>query len=492
MSAKQAMIFGAGPMTLAALDVVARAEAELSLAPAALDRIAAGRAVVDHVVEARIPAYGITTGVGSQKDYAVDPVAIAAYNNLLITGHATIAPGEDADPATVRAALAIQLSLYATGRSGVRPALVESLLARLVADDLPGAKLGSSIGASDIVGMSQLAVPLIGQRGLGEGGAGPMPIGQLHAKEALSLLNSNSLTLAGGALALIEARRLIDVSTSVAALSLEGLRGNPFAWSEIVDRSRGQPGQIKTGRALRALLQDSRLWQKGESRFLQDPLSFRCVPQIHGAVEAAYGFAAETWERELNAICDNPLLDLENQGFVSHGNMETTACTLALDLLRLALAKMVESANERLHKLQWPGFSGLPTGLAEEGGGAVGGVQFLNLGPIGAAATGHVHQASHPATLAYRGQAADGVEDVAGGAPFAVAETRRLLAPAWTAIAIEAICAVWAIRRRGLEADTLGIGLRPLYAGILPLLPIGREGREVFDMRPVVELLQAR
>jgi histidine ammonia-lyase len=490
MAARAAVIFGEGALTLEAVGAIARVEADLSLAPAALERIATGRRVVDRVVDGRIPAYGITTGVGSQKDYAVEPEEIIRYNNLLIAGHATIAPGENADPATVRAALAIQLSLYATGRSGVRPALVESLFQRLKSDDLPTAKLGSSLGASDIVAMSQLAVPLIHKAGVLPGGAGSQPIGQLAAKEALSLLNSNSLTLGGGVLALLEARHLIDVSTWVAALSLEGLRGNPLSWSEIVDQSRGQPGQIKTGATLRALLDGSRLWQKGESRFLQDPLSFRCVPQIHGAIEAAYEFAAGIWQRELAAICDNPLLDIENERFVSHGNMETTACTLALDMLRLGLAKMIETANERLHKLQWPQFSGLPTGLAEAGGSAIGGVQFLNLGHIGAAASAPVHQAAHPAALAFRSQVNDGIEDVAGCAPFSVAETRRLFGPAWTVVAIEAVCAVWAIQRRGLGEDAIGTGLRPHYRAILELLPIGREGQAVFDLHPVVALLR--
>ena len=490
MSPQPPLVIGSVPLTLDAVERVARHAAPVILDPSARARVAAARAVVDRLVEERVPAYGITTGVGSQKDYAVDPAAIAAYNPRLITAHATCAPGETAPADVVRGALLIQLALYATGRSGIRPITVDSLLARLNANDLPGAKLGSSVGASDIVAMSQLAVPLIGRAGIGPGGAGPQPLDGLFAKEALSLMNSNALTLSQGALALADARRLLDAATLVAALTLEGFRGNPGAWSDTVHQARGQAGQIATGARLLAALADSALWQPGTSRFLQDPLSFRCVPQINGAAAAALDWAEGIWTQELAAICDNPMIDLPTGRVISHGNMETTLLAVALDALRLSFAKMIEAAGERIHKLQWPAFSGLPTGLAAEGG-AVGGVQFLNLGHIGAAALGAVLQRAHPATLGFRGQVDDGVEDVAGNAPVAVGETVQLLRAAWTVVTAEAVCAAWAIHRRGLDPARLGAGVQPLYAHLLPALPIGREGTAIFDLAAVAERLEA-
>jgi histidine ammonia-lyase len=409
----------------------------------------------------------------------------------MITAHATLTPGPNAPAPVVRAALAIQLALFAKGRSGVRIELVESLLARLEADDLPGARLGASVGASDIVAMSQLAVPLLGKTGAAFGGAGPAPIAELAAKEAVSLLNSNSLMLAQGVLALAEVRALLDAATVVGAASLEGFRGNIQSWSACVDEARGQPGQRRTGKALRAALAGSRLWEPGEARFLQDPLSFRCVPQIHGAAEAAYDFAAGIFETELSAACDNPLIDASTGDFISHGNMETTACAMAMDMLRQALAKVVEAAGQRVHKIQWPSFTGLPTSLAAEAG-AIGGVQFLNLGHLAGAHVGAVRQAAHPAMLNYSGQLDDGVEDVAGNAPQSVAETIRSLVPAWNVVAIEVVCAVWAIHRRSLPHETLGEGVRPLLESILPILPIGSEGVAIFDLAPVVDVLKAR
>jgi histidine ammonia-lyase len=471
-------------LTIDDLEALSHGRAEPALAPAAASRIAAGRAVVERIVAAGIPAYGVTTGVGSQKDFAVDPATIAAFNDRLITAHATIAPAPRASRAGVRAALAIQLHIMASGRTGVRPVLVDALLARLQADDLPDAVLGSSSGMSDIVAMSQLSLGIIGRAGVGPGGRGAASLDGLAAKEALSLLNSNALTLGLGSLALAEARRLFAVQNLVACLSLEGFQGNAASWSEAVDQARGQPGQSAVGQRLRAALAGGALLAGGVNRLLQDPLSFRCVPQIHGAAAAALDFAWDAWERELNAIPDNPLVlwgDDAPAPFISHGNMDTTLLALTLDTLRLALARLCEAAGERIHKIQWAQFSGLPTGLAGHDA-ADGGVQFLNLGHIAAGCLASVRQAANPAVLNFRGQLGDGVEDVAGNAPVAVDQLEQMLTPAWNLATIEAVCAAWAVARRGIDPATLGARTGPLFTALLPLLPIGVEGQAIFDL----------
>ena len=477
------------PLGIAALEAVAHRRAIPVLDVAARARIAAGRAVVDRAVDGRIPAYGINTGVGSQKDYAVEPAEIEAYNTRLIAAHATDATGPTASAPQTRAALTVQLQMFASGRPGVRPALVDALLARLVADDLPTARRGSSVGASDIVAMSQLSAPIVARHEGIAGGHGPSPVKFLAAKEALALLNNNSFTVGAGALVVAEAARLLAAWDGVAALTLEGFRGNAEAWSAPVDAARGQPGQSRVGVRLRAALAGSALLEKGAARLLQDPLSFRCVPQIHGAADAALAFCWDAWERELDAVPDNPLTFWEEGRFISHGNMETTLLALSLDALRLGVAKVAAASNERVHKVQWPAFSGLPTGLAAHAG-VVGGVQFLNLGHIAAACAAAIHVAANPAVLAFGGQVCDGVEDVAGSAPLAVEQAERLLERSWVLMAVEAVCAAYGIERRGLDPARLGQGTGPLFAAIRPLLPIGAEGDVVFRLAPVVEVLK--
>lgn len=486
MSKTADIVLDGAPLTLSKVVRIALRSAGVDLSPAGREAVLRARAVVERLVDEGVPAYGITTGVGSQKDFAVGREEIARYNNLMITAHATMAPGIDASREVVRGALAIQLALFAKGRSGVRLELVESLLARLQSDDLPSARLGSSVGASDIVAMSQLAVPLLGKRSVG---AGPRPLDSLAAKEAVSLLNSNSLMLAEAAIVIGEIRSLLDAAALAGALSMEGFRGNVRSWSAEVDLARGQPGQSRVGQQLREALAESRLWQAGEARFLQDPLSFRCIPQIHGAAEAAYAFAHAVFETELSAACDNPLIDVQTGTFTSHGNMETTACCLAMDMLRQSVAKVIEASGQRIHKIQWPGFTGLPASLAAEPG-ACGGVQFLNFGHIAAANVGAVRQAAHPALLNYSGQLDDGVEDVAGNAPQSVAETVRSLVPAWNVVTLEIACAVWAINRRGVPLDALGKGVRPLAHTMLTMLPIGSEGEAILDLGPLVDAVK--
>ena len=485
IAADRVLLIDGKGVSLVQLQEATASRSVLIVTPAAWDRIAQARDVVDRIVAAGTPAYGITTGVGSQKDFMLDPDTLDAYNNRMLRAHATHAPGAPATDETLRAALIIQISLFARGHSGVRPALVERMVARLNAGHRPKALLGSSVGASDIVGMAQLALTLLDNADA----ADPESSLMLQAKEALSLINANALTLGQGAMELAAARRLLLMADRIAALSLEGLRGNPRSWRAVVDRIRGQPGQTSVGRRLRQELEGSRLHDAGAARFLQDPLSFRCVPQIHGAAEAALVWTETIWDDELRSGSDNPLVDIDADEVVSHGNMETTLLSVALDALRLSLAKLLEAAGERIHKIQWNAFSGLPTGLAQVAG-PVGGVQFLNLGHIAAAASMAARYAANPTALLFHGQIDDGVEDVAGGAPFAVAQLEKLIEAGWTVIAVEAICAAWAIHHRGIPVEALGRGTGAMYRRLLPLLPIGREGDAVFDVGTIIAVLR--
>lgn len=455
---------------------------KLALSDAAWERIEAGRAVVERIAQQETSAYGITTGVGSQKDFAINDRDRGSYNDRLVRAHGTRAPGPRATRALLRAMVTIQLNLFATGASGMRRETIAALLDWLNCGDwqrnCPDVRLDQSVGASDLLANAQLADAFLARSGI-----------ELSAKEGLSFLNSNCLTLAQGALALDDVARLLSALDVAASFTLEGFRGNTDAWRDVIDRLHPQPGQRAAGEHLRALLEGSRLWQSGQARLLQDPLSLRCVPQIHGAAYAALVWARDIWEAELNAVTDNSAIDLGSGTALSHGNMETSVLALSLDTLRLAIAKAVEAAGERIHKNQWPAFTGLPIGLASEAG-ATGGVQFLNLGNLAAAHVVNCKMAATPVTGQFRGQLGDGVEDVAGAAPQAVAECERLADVAWNVVAVEAIIGVWAVARREVRPEAIGSGLRTPYATILPLLPRGSEGEEVFDIEPVVRYLR--
>ncbi|NMM43513.1 aromatic amino acid lyase [Rhodospirillaceae bacterium KN72] len=466
--------------TLDQIATIAVDGTDATIDESAWPRISEGRAVVEAIVAEGRPAYGITTGVGSQKESSVQQTDLATFNRRLLAAHATRVPGPTLDPAVVRAAMAVQLNLFATGTSGVRRELVERLMKRLNENRVPTVDASGSVGASDLVPLAQLGLGLLEDA--------PDSVFEPGAKEALSLMNSNAISLGMGSLCLVSARRLLATLDLAAAVALEGLRGNLGSIAEPVNRVHGRRGQHASSSRLRSLLRDSALWYGGESRFLQDPLSFRCVSQIHGVGHEVLARAEQVWEVELNAPTDNPLIDRENGAVISHGNMDSTALTAAIDPLRQILAKICELSGERLHKQHWPAFSGLPTGLAREAG-AIGGVQFLNLSHIAASLIASSKIWATPVLLNSVGQLADGVEDTAGLAMHAVADLARVIEAAYKIATIELTVGVWAIHRRDIDPGKLGHGVRPVFEALLPLLPIDREGEETFSLSPLIDFV---
>ena len=476
--------------SLKIMDVVhfARDRYPLEIDPAVWERVARGRAVVEQQLASGAPAYGVNTGVGSQKSWTVSPEQIPSFNRRVLVAHATVASEAKLPPMAVRAALLVQLNQLVSGVSGVRPELVRALHQRLAGGEVPVANTGASVGASDLVPLAQMALSLLGVANpLDAAAAFVEPALRLEAKEALALMNSNAVSLGEGALALLQARKLLRGFDLTLAFALEGLRGNPSIVDPAVHAVRPQAGQRTASSHLARLLDGSALLARPGS--LQDPLSFRCGPQVHGACYDTLRWIWRSWEVELNSVQDNPLVDLKHERLVCNGNMDGTLLTVGTDALRAALATAVDISAQRMHKLHWPAFSGLPSGLTSAGS-ALGGVQFLNLSHIAEAYAAAVRGHARPAALNYQGQLADGVEDHATLLPMAVTATHHLLEAAWVVQALELTVACWAIRRRGIEPAALGAGLRAVYQQIAPHLPIGREGDEVFDVRPVVELVR--
>jgi histidine ammonia-lyase len=370
--------------------------------------------------------------------------------------------------------------MFATGGCGVRPKLVALLLQRLRDNRIPTVNASGSVGASDLVPLAQLALGYLGDDFA------------LNAKEALSLMNSNAVSLGCGALQLYELKRLLAAFDLSSAVALEGLRGNLSSIDPAVSRISRRKGQMTAAERLRALLAGSVLWQPGSARFLQDPLSFRCISQIHGAGQSALAWAWDIWEAELNAVADNPFIDLERDRAVSHGNMDTTALTLTSDTLRQILAKITILSGERMHKQHWPAFSGLPTGLTFDQNQAVGGVQFLNFSHIAASLIASVKIWAHPYLTHSIGQLSDGVEDTASLALHSVTDLKQSIDACWKIVCLEIMIGTWAIKRRGIPFADLGAGVRPVVETLVPLLPIGLEGTNgPYDIDPVLQRLKA-
>lgn len=449
----------------------------------AKQRIQEARSHVDQIVAEGRPAYGITTGVGSQKDNRVDMEAVALYNQRLVKGHATRVPGPSWEPEVVRGALVVLLNGFAKGSSGVSLDLVELLEQKISEEEMPNIDASGSVGASDLVPLAQTADWILSS-------AQAQLAGLPKAKETLSLINCNAFTLSAGAQQVTDLFRLLEVYSLALATTFDAFRSNLDAISEPVNSVITRKGQDKVATDLRMHLKGSTLWQPGASRFLQDPLSFRTASQVHGAAYECAKWLEFVWNSELNTVNDNPIIDRSDGRAYSHGNMDTTRFTLALDTVRQALAKVVDNSGERIHKQQWPAFSGLPIGLAEDDA-PIGGVQFLNIGHIAASLITSVKIWATPHLLNSVGQVADGVEDTAGHAMHAVHDLKRQLDAGWKIAALEMMIAVWAIHRRKLPLEDLGHDVRKVYDVLRPLLPIGQEGKEVFDLSVVMDAVKA-
>jgi histidine ammonia-lyase len=364
----------------------------------------------------------------------------------------------------------------------VSESLVDLLVDQINEGRMPVIDAGGSVGASDLVPLAQIATWLFD---LPEALSAGLPA----ANDALSFINCNAVSLAQGALVLDEAVRLNQALTVAGCMALEGFRGNLDAIARPVAGNVRRGGQREVAGRMRDLLRDSDLLTPGNARFLQDPLSFRCISQVQGALSEMLDRAQAVWTDELNSSCDNPCFVADLDIALSHGNMDSTRMTLAVDGLRQGLAKAFDLTGERIAKIQWPAFSSLPVGLGQEKS-AVGGVQFLNLGHIGASLITSVKIWAQPSLLLSVGQVADGVEDTASHALHAVHDLWRMVHVGWKIVTVEMVIAAWAIHRRGISADRIGVGLRELQEKIVPLLPMGKEGYTPFDLGPLEEMIR--
>ena len=459
----------------------------VDLSPQAWERIAAARAIVERQLAAGEAIYGTNTGIGSQKDVAVADRLLAEFSNRMIISEATDFPGPPAAEPVVRACLVVLINNIAGGRTGVRAELARRLLELYAAGRMPTVRDDTSYGIADLTPLSQLSLALLGLS-LDERAPVLGTRFDLAPKESVSLIDNNSFALGAGALVLVEIERLLAAFDLAAATALEGFRGGLRAHTEGA-AGRSARGQERSRQNLLRALAGSRLHQPDEARFLQDPLSFRSITQIHGAAYEAWEWARRQFEDEINASADNPLVDLAAEELVTSSSMVSLLPALSMDALRQALAKVSIQSMERALKLQSPPFSGLPVGLAEDGA-ADGGVLSLNLNYIGSARMGTLVAAAAPVFLNYIGHTADGVEDVTSLLPLSVSQTRTVIDRAWEAAALEMAIAVWAIGRRGIAPSELGAEAQQVYRSLHPLLHIGEEGRRVFNMRQIVAAIR--
>ena len=462
-------------LTLDEVVRVAREGEAVELASGVADRMRESRALVERALERGDPVYGLSTGVGARKKVRVAAEELAAFNRALIANHLT-ATGQDAPAEVVRATMLRIANAFAKGTAGVRPELAERLVGALNASEHPRVRLLGSVGQADLPPLADLAHGLFAES-------------ELEAKEGLALLNSNAFSTALAALGVADLERLLDALDVAGALDLEAFAANLTMLHPAVGEVRPYPGLVLSLRRLRELLDGSSLWEPDAARNLQDPLTFRCLPQVHGALRDALGFARRQLEIELNASQENPLLLPAEDRIVSVANFEVLPLAAALDFVRIALAPALTSACERAEKLLQGPLTGLPDGLAPRQG-----LAENSLGEFGVPAqalTAEARLLAQPVSFELvTSTHAEGIEDRMTMAPLAARRLAEMVELGERLVAIELVIACQAVDLR--RPERLGSGTRAAYDGVRAVVPFMGEGDPIPpDLEPVRELVRS-
>jgi histidine ammonia-lyase len=354
--------------------------APLALTDAAQARIGAARSLVDSIVLKGLRAYGVNTGVGALCDVVVTQSKQEQLSRNILMSHA-VGVGPTLDRIEVRAIMAAAVNNFALGFSGVRPVVVDGLLALLAHDCVPEVPAAGSVGY--LTHMAHIALVLIGQgtarlHGRCMGGTealrsmnlAPLVLG---AKEGLSLVNGTPCATGLSVVALDRTVRLLDWVDTAAAMTFENLQGQVSVFDADALGLRVSAGVAQVGERLRALLSRSAILEQSAGRRTQDALSLRAVPQVHGAARDLLAHAGRVVDDELASVTDNPVVvgTPEAPRALSGANAVGAALGLMADSLAIAVAETAAMSERRVDRLVNPLVSGLPAFLAtDEGAGS--------------------------------------------------------------------------------------------------------------------------
>jgi histidine ammonia-lyase len=448
------------------------------------ERLLASRAVVERALAGHHLVYGLTSQVGHGRDQPLDPAMLAQYQELLVRTHAG-GIGDPLPEVQVRAIMVARIAGLARGGSGVHPGAFRMLVDMLNAGVHPVIPIGGSVGASDIPHLAAMALVMIGRGQAHYGGqllTGSEALARaklvpyhLQPKDGLALISANGFAIGVGALTVLEAERLASLADQVAALSLEAVGANPSPFEAEVAAAKPFAGQTAVAQQVRELLTGSALYMHERVASVQDPISFRVIPQVHGAVREQVALTRRSVEVELNASDDNPLVSIEHDRLISNGNFHPMVLALAFDALRVGLAHVGMLSERRMNKVFWPHVQRRQSRMGSPGTTAPGGADEASTAPgqesvlalpayAAAAVLAELKHLAAPATLECPPLDLD-VEDHSTLAPLAVTLTGHALHLVETILAIEALIAVESLR--GQEPfPQLGVGTRTTYEAV--------------------------
>jgi len=450
------IVLDGNSLTLEQMMAIAQDLEPVAIAPAAVERVRASRAVVDRFAHGDAPVYGINTGFGSFAEVRIPADSLDTLQVNLLRSHAA-GVGEPLSIAAVRAIMALRANVLAKGFSGVTPETLQHLVELLNRRVHPVVPSRGSVGASgDLAPLAHLGLVLIGEgeawtesgaretgaAALGRAGLTPL---NLRPKEGLALINGTqaSTALLGQALAATE--RLTRAADIIAAISIDGLQGSMKPFDARIHEARGFEGQRASAANLAALLEGSPInASHANCGRVQDAYSMRCVPQVHGAARDALRFVRQVFTAEANAATDNPMVftgGASDGEILSGGNFHGAPIGIAADLLCIAATHLATISERRSERLVNPALSGLPAFLTRHGGQESG----LMMAQVTAAAlTSELKTLAHPASVDTIPTSAN-KEDHVSMSMAAALKAVRASELARDVLAVELLCACQAL-----------------------------------------------
>jgi len=437
-------------LSLGAVVAVARGGAPVRFAVTGRQRVTQSRAFVERIAASDSAVYGVTTGFGDLSRIRIAPDQLAELQRNLIRSHAA-GVGEPLTAEVTRALMLLLANSLARGHSGVRPAVIDLLVALLNADILPVIPSRGSVGASgDLAPLAHLALALIGESQVLFNGervasseafarAGLLPV-TLGAKEGLALINGTHLMEAMGVLALYDGWVLLRAAEAAAAMSLEALLGSQVPFDARIHALRPQPGQRTTAARVLRLLEGSTIIPSHEDcGRVQDPYSLRCVPQVLGAVRDALAYCEGVFDNELGAVTDNPLIFADDEAILTGGNFHGQPLAMALDVAAIAIAHLAGFSERRTYNLMGPHTwddNGAPPFLTPNPGLNSG---YMIAQYVAAALTNEINTLAHPASTGSIPTSA-GMEDFVSMGVTSGHKLLRSIELATNVVAIELMC----------------------------------------------------
>ena len=373
---------GSQPLTPQDVVAVARHDARVTVDDDALQRVADTRALIEALADDPQPHYGISTGFGALATTFIAEDRRAQLQASLIRSHAA-GTGSEVEREVVRALMLLRLQTLATGRTGVRPVVVETYAALLNDGITPVVREYGSLGCSgDLAPLSHVALAVMGEGEVRDaagdlrsaadalGAAGIAPVA-LREKEGLALINGTDGMLGMLLLALHDLEMLLTTADVSAAISIESQLGTDAVFAADLMALRPQLGQAASAANLRAFLAGSPIvasHRGPECTRVQDAYSLRCAPQVHGAARDTMTHAAQVAERELASAVDNPVVTVDGR-VESNGNFHGAPVAYVLDFLAIAVADVASMSERRTDRaLDVARSNGLPPFLADEVG----------------------------------------------------------------------------------------------------------------------------